>query len=83
MDASQQQAVVALAGDILEHLHKYPQAADSAAGVTRWWLTPAHANATVELVEQALDWLVSRGILRRLLLTDGGVLYSHVLPTQQ
>ena len=75
--------VEAVAVAILDHLQAHPLAADSADGVARWWLGPAHSNVTVEQVERALNVLVSRRALRRLRLTDGTVLYSQPPPTRQ
>ena len=75
--------VEAVAVAILDHLKSHPLAADSADGVARWWLGPAHSNVTVEQVERALNLLVSRRALRRLRLTDGTVLYSQPPPTRQ
>ena len=75
--------VEAVALAIVEHLRTHPLAADSADGVARWWLGPAHAGVTLEQVEQALELLVARGTLRRLRLMDGTVLYAQALPTRQ
>ena len=83
MRADERQAIEALANAILGHLHAHPLAADSAAGVAQWWLEPPHDSAALAHVEQALEMLVAREVLPRLRLSDGGVLYSQVLPTQQ
>ena len=68
---------------ILEHLEANPRAADSAEGVARWWLGPAHLAASVNQVECALDRLVVRGAMRRSQLIDGTFLYSQVPVTRQ
>ncbi len=66
----------ALIDAILAYLSQHPQAADSADGVTRWWLA-RNASAPSRLeVEQALALMVQRGLLRRVELPDGTVLYS-------
>lgn len=83
MHADQRHQVEAIAAAILAHLESNPLAADSVDGVARWWLGAAHPNATVEQAQSALDWLVSRGALRCLKLTDGTVLYSQPPPTWQ
>lgn len=75
MDADSQE-VERMAAAIVEHLRAHPHAADSAAGVARWWLGPAHAGVAVERVEAALDRLVALGVLRQLRLADGSVLYA-------
>ena len=83
MNADDRRQIAGIADAILGHLHTNPLAADSALGVARWWLGPPFDSATLEQVEQALEGLVAKGVLRRLRLSDGGVLYSQVLPTQQ
>lgn len=83
MHADEREQVESIAAAILAHLESNPLAADSADGVARWWLGTAHPNVTVEQAECALDWLVSRGALRCLRLTDGTVLYSQPSPTWQ
>jgi hypothetical protein len=75
-------SVEAIAEAILAHLDTHPLAADSASGVAQWWLGPAQANASLESVEKALEWLVSRQQLHRTLLSDGSLLYSRSLPTR-
>lgn len=49
---------------IVAYLATRPHAADSAAGVTRWWLGLDPTPANVAAVEAALRLLASRGRLR-------------------
>ena len=60
---------------ILEYLVNHPQAADSVEGVTRWWLAHNGSAPASSDVESALATLVERGLLRRVELPDGTVLY--------
>lgn len=83
MHADEGGLVESIANAILDHLLAHPLAADSADGVARWWLGPAHSNVRVELVERALNLLVSRRAVRRLSLMDGTILFSQALPTRQ
>ena len=83
MDADEKRQLEAVAVAVLHHLQAHPLAADSANGVARWWLGPAHTNVTLEQVERALKLLVSRRSLRCLKLKDGTVLYSQLPPTWQ
>jgi Fe2+ or Zn2+ uptake regulation protein len=76
-------SVEAIADAIADYLHRHAMAADSAEGVARWWLGPAHAGVAIEVVERALETLVARGIARRVDLTDGSFLYSLASPTRQ
>ncbi len=73
MDTSLEQAVVQA---IEEHLSTYPQAADSASGVARWWLTSRGVMASAGEVEHVLATMVRRHRLRCVKLADGTVLYS-------
>lgn len=63
-----------------EHLTTYPQAADSAAGVARWWLAPRGVQADPADVEHVLAQLVHEHRLRCVRLADGTVLYSRLRP---
>ena len=69
--------VEAVAVAILDHLQRFPLAADSASGVAGWWLGADFAGVPVEQVERALDLLVARQAMRSLRLMDGTLLYSH------
>lgn len=73
MNRPHQQALI---DAILAYLSHHPQAADSADGVTRWWLARNGAGPSRLEVEQALATMVQRGLLRRVELPDGTVLYS-------
>jgi hypothetical protein len=83
MHADEEGLVEAIAAAILDHLQSHPLAADSADGVARWWLGPAHSRVTPEQVECALERLVARQAMRRRSLMNGTVLYSQALPTRQ
>jgi Fe2+ or Zn2+ uptake regulation protein len=72
MNSSSQHALV---DAILEYLVNHPQAADSVDGVTRWWLARNGSAPARAEVERALATLVERGLLRRVELPDGTVLY--------
>ncbi|MES2717464.1 MAG: hypothetical protein V4795_16990 [Pseudomonadota bacterium] len=61
---------------IQAYLARHPQAADSADGVARWWLVHGAAAPTRLQVEQALATMVRAGLLRRVDLPDGTVLFS-------
>ncbi|HUG24190.1 hypothetical protein [Piscinibacter sp.] len=72
MNASSQDELI---NDILEYLVSHPQAADSADGVSRWWLARNARAPSQADVERALATLVERGLLRRVELPDGTVIY--------
>jgi hypothetical protein len=60
---------------LLAYLASHPQAADSLAGVARWWVGD-DAAISVEQVRVALDRLVESGALRHERLADGTDWYA-------
>ena len=61
---------------IEEYLGAHPNAADSVDGVACWWVAAHGFHATGEQVRRALSDLVAAGVVRRVTLADGTVLYS-------
>ena len=55
-----------LGGRILRYLDEHPDAADTAEGIRGWWLLEQVFKESVGDVEDALDLLVSRGIVARI-----------------
>lgn len=64
---------------VLAYLARYPQAADSLAGVARWWVGD-DPPVSVDRVREALDQLVAIGALRRAQLADGTEWYAGIRP---
>ena len=64
---------------LLAYLARHAQAADSLAGVARWWVGDDGAYS-VEQVRVALDHLVDSGALRRERLADGTEWYAGMAP---
>jgi predicted SnoaL-like aldol condensation-catalyzing enzyme len=56
--------VRAIAQVVLEYLQAHPQAADTAEGVSAWWLGTSRRDRRVPSVVEALDALVARGTVR-------------------
>jgi hypothetical protein len=65
-----------IAGGVRRYVLEHPDAADSVEGIHRWWLAPVLRDEAREHVETALDRLVDEGVLRRVTLEDGQVIYS-------
>ena len=63
---------------ILHYLQSHPNAADTAEGIAMWWLGKNAADMEIKKVEDALNNLVTKGLLRRRKFQDGHVLYSRV-----
>ena len=67
--------VAAIADQITRYLESHPQAADSAAGILRWWIARQRLEDSIDQVEQALELLLRRGSVRKRIMIDGQVLY--------
>lgn len=61
--------------DIEGYLKVHTQAKDSISGV-RIWLTQQRMEARTELIQEALDYLVSRGLIVEGELPDGTKVYG-------
>ena len=60
---------------IEEYFASHPDAADSAEGISRWWLVAAGVVATEDEVRTALDVLVTRGLVLPHRMPDGQTIY--------
>jgi hypothetical protein len=65
---------------LLRYLAKHPHASDSLIGITAWWLPEEGVNEEVSMVEEVLEALVSRGLVRRFELADGTRVYGSGRP---
>ncbi|MBC5783421.1 hypothetical protein H8N03_10735 [Ramlibacter sp. USB13] len=54
-----------VADGIESYLAQHPRAADTAAGIQRWWLAPRFGEVPVDLVQEALHELERRGVVSR------------------
>lgn len=61
---------------IRAYVLSHPGAADNADGIQKWWLPPDLANGPTTDVEAALAALHVAGVLRKVHLPDGNVVYS-------
>lgn len=68
--------VNAAASDIRKYLDKRPQAAESLDGITVWWITLQRFEESREVVESAINLLVSEGYIREAKGPNGTRLYS-------
>ena len=62
------------------YLTSHPVAADSAAGIARWWLGQEGIEAGVDEVQGALERLVENGVVRARTLPGGERIYSAMRP---
>lgn len=72
---AQGSSVRAIAQVVLEYLQARPQAADTAEGVSAWWLGTSRRGLRVPSVVEALDALVARGTVRCETTTAGETVY--------
>lgn len=65
-----------LADEIARYLVEHPAAADTAAGIRRWWLLRQRFDEASAQVQRALDRLEAAGRIQRQVLADGTVIYG-------
>jgi Fe2+ or Zn2+ uptake regulation protein len=64
------------ADEILAYLTAHPQAADSLEGIVSWWLPRQRFEQARARIQETLDQLVERGLVERISVADGTVLYG-------
>jgi hypothetical protein len=69
------QAVQAAADRIQRYLDEFPKAADTVDGIATWWLN----DVPEPIIQAALDDLVSRGVMKREMVTGGRPQYSRAM----
>lgn len=69
-----------LVSEIASYTSRYPHAADTVLGITRWWLGSISFPVSEADVKQALDGLVALGRISEKQLPDGSVLYGLHTP---
>jgi hypothetical protein len=70
--------VPSIAEAIERYLDRYPEAADSAEGIQRWWLASGLEEQPLSRVQTALDLLEARRIVVKTVLEGGCVIYSSL-----
>lgn len=62
------------------YLAQHPAAADSEQGIAQWWLPAMGMEVPMEVVCEALDWLVKHGVVTRTALPQGQAIYRAATP---
>ena len=75
--ADDAEAVGAIARAIHRYVIAHPDAADTVEGIHRWWLLPTLHEESIMRVEEAVEQLVSEGVLRSISPEDGRVIYCY------
>lgn len=63
--------------EILDYLQENPNAADSLKGVINWWLPQAYKKLDAASIEQVLEQLIGEGLVSKIELTDGTIIYRQ------
>lgn len=77
MKACEQDKVISAADRIRRYLETRPNAAETVEGVAKWWLARQRYADSVELAQQALDYLENKGKVVRFRLAGGKVMYRR------
>ena len=64
-----------IARDILSYLLHHPAAADTFEGIVRWRILEEIAERTVASTEEAMRWLIARGLVREEKIARGRIIY--------
>jgi len=76
MENQHDRLVDRVADEITHYIIKNPNAADSIEGITTWWLTQQRYETAMNIVQDALELLVTSGKLQKIPKGDGKVVYS-------
>lgn len=63
-------------GQIVGYLRENPRATDTLDGIHDWWLSDQYRHCPRELTRQAIDLLISRGVVRRMRLAGSVWVYA-------
>ena len=77
MDHEKGVEIDVIARMISDYFREYPNSADTANGVYKWWLSREQIRYTYNQVQSALEYLVINGSVVRTTLADGRILYSR------
>ena len=76
MGQDSNQKVIEIAYRILKYLDKNPNAEDTSRGIVGWWLVQQAMEVEAIYVQQALDSLVSKRLIKESLNPDNQILYQ-------
>ena len=68
--------VMHVADQIEGYLKSHPNAADTIEGITKWWLTGQGIEVSSLIVQQALDYLGSKSVVKCNANLSGNKVYS-------
>lgn len=62
-NSDRRQRIQSVANEISKYINKRPNAAETAEGVANWWISRQRIEESVEIVENALEYLVAQRTL--------------------
>ena len=65
-----------IADEIECYLNNHPNAADTIEGITKWWLSEQNIEASSSIVQQALNYLGSKSVVKCNANLSGNKVYS-------
>jgi len=68
--------VAKIAKLIETYIGEHPEASDSIEGITTWWISISNNNKQKELVNLAIDTLISKNVLTKFMSNDGQFIYK-------
>ena len=68
--------LILLRGALTRYVALHPQAVDTLEGIRDWWLSDLRSKPSDKELEEALEALVSEGVLVRREMIDGAKLYG-------
>jgi hypothetical protein len=76
MTSDHAETVSLTATHILAYLERHPLAADTARGISNWWLREQGLQVPESIVVEALETLVAQGQVERQVAAGGEVLFK-------
>lgn len=61
---------------LLDYMKKHPDAKHTAEGIARWWILQQLFEEEIALIENVLDYLTQKGILKEAILKDDQKYYK-------
>lgn len=72
-----------IAEEISDYLADHPKAADSLEGVASWWLTRQRYERAEDIVQRALEQLVTQGVVKKVSHQGGKTVYSYAVENKK
>ena len=82
MNSNEKREFNQLAEEIVRYLEDHPNAADTTEGIAKWWLRLQGFQVSIESVQEALDYLVAKSLVKRRTKGDGESIYSSITTNQ-